>query len=178
MKCIESTSESVHLPAGLILIYPCLSFDLACWMPTNHMNLIRAESVKSLPNLLKRTSPIEKGSPLSLPEAPKKIDISSHISGDKKSCSFWSAKEAEIQIHLPSSLSMTSRMSYFADRLISPERECFFVKLRALIFQNCAQWRYCISRTRQCRTTLILNIICRRWSHQTSFYLGFHAHFY
>lgn len=49
MKAIESESD---IPCGLLLIYPCLSFDLNCWMPNSHLNLMRAESFKSISNLI------------------------------------------------------------------------------------------------------------------------------
>lgn len=122
MKCLE---HKFQVPNGLLLIYPCLSFDMACWMPKHHVNLIRAESTKSLSTLI-TAKQITTDSPLAVPEAPRWIDVLRNKVDRSKS---WyqaldlrrrsgSVKKRE---SMSSSLSMTSRMSYFNDRILTPE---------------------------------------------------------
>lgn len=74
MKSIESNGE-VPVPCGLVLIYPALSFDLACWMPPKQLNLIRAESVKCLPTLYATKAEYIETSPLAVSDAPKRINV-------------------------------------------------------------------------------------------------------
>lgn len=53
LRTLEPTSvlPPVQTPSGCLLIYPCLSLDMACWMQQRHMSLIRNESRVSITSL-------------------------------------------------------------------------------------------------------------------------------
>ncbi|TPX58461.1 hypothetical protein PhCBS80983_g03144 [Powellomyces hirtus] len=128
MRCLETYEKHIPPPNGIVLIYPCLSFDMSCWMPSEQLKLMRAESHKNLAlkNLTNSKSTMKKNSPLTPQDAPRKIDVLNDQSDHSKSWySFMKPKRngpERIQgPSIPSSLSMTSRMSYFTDRVISPE---------------------------------------------------------
>ncbi|KAJ3300190.1 hypothetical protein HK104_003418 [Borealophlyctis nickersoniae] len=124
MRCLETHEKLIQTPAGLILMYPCLSFDIACWMPQEQLSLIRAESHKSLSmaHLIDSKSTIKKLSPLTQPEAPRRIDVLKGEADRSKSWYHWfRSQPPPAGPSIPSSLSMTSRMSYFTDRIIAPE---------------------------------------------------------
>jgi hypothetical protein len=126
-----------------MLLYPCLSMEMGCWMPPSQMSLLRAESVKSLPSLLQAKEyhvVDKKDSPLAVPVAPRGIDILRN-KVDRGDSGFWrslfgndsKSKKSDTHHSLSSlyfdqqhniirtCLSMTSRMSYFQDRLLAPE---------------------------------------------------------
>ncbi|KAI9202007.1 Alpha/Beta hydrolase protein [Polychytrium aggregatum] len=126
IKCLESKDIPVRPPSGLILIYPCLSFDLACWMPQEQLGLIRAESKMSLSmqSLVQAKETMDAFSPLAVPPAPKRIDVfSNKVQQSRTSLwrSLWRSQPRKQHAMVPKSLSMTSRMSYFTDRLLAPE---------------------------------------------------------
>ncbi|KND00948.1 uncharacterized protein SPPG_04049 [Spizellomyces punctatus DAOM BR117] len=125
MRCLETYEKHIPPPNGLVLIYPCLSFDMSCWMPSEQLKLMRAESHKnlSLKSLSESKHNIKKNSPLTPQEAPRKIDVLKDEVDRSKS---WYHIFKPRPSHppgpsIPSSLSMTSRMSYFTDRIITPE---------------------------------------------------------
>ncbi|KAJ3041481.1 hypothetical protein HDV00_009277 [Rhizophlyctis rosea] len=124
LRCLETHEKVIAPPAGLILIYPCLSFDIACWMPSEQLNLIRAESHKSLSiaNFVDAKQHIKKLSPLAQSEAPRKINVLSDTADRSKSWyHMFRSQPPPAGPTIPSNLSMTSRMSYFTDRIIQPE---------------------------------------------------------
>jgi hypothetical protein len=47
-KILEFSLHHLPAPSGLLLTYPALSFDMAAWMPSDEIELLRAESRKSL----------------------------------------------------------------------------------------------------------------------------------
>jgi hypothetical protein len=98
LKCIEYGDPDLILPSGLVLIYPVLNFEMACWMPPSQIKLIRTESIRSV---------------TSLPTLQKKVK-------DRISEYPYYPRYSNPS-GIPCSLSMTSRMSYFTDRILAPE---------------------------------------------------------
>jgi len=139
----ETVLAPVRTPCGVLLMYPCLTMDMACWVPQKEMSLLRAASVKSMTDLscvlqAKDQSSYVSESPLATPEAPKRINILND-SVDRGDAGFsgWFAKnfrkERKVRSDIiRSSLSMTSRMSYFQDRLLAPE----LMRAMALLYLN------------------------------------------
>jgi hypothetical protein len=122
---VSTTSQDLIL--GLMLIYPVLSFDMACWMPSSQMGLLRAESIKSVPSIL-QSKQYATESPLSaaIPDAPRRIDVlSDKVDRSKSWYQFGflgkKKKDTKKTQKAPSSLSMTSRMIYFNDPILAPE---------------------------------------------------------
>jgi hypothetical protein len=141
LKCLDyatGTKYKLPPPDGVILIYPCLEFDLACWMPNQHMNVLRTESTHSLSftNILEMRANIKPTAPLAVRPAPRNIDVV-HDKADwslswyRRWFEGWFKSPPAPEIH--STLSMTSRMSYFSDRLIAPESEYLMV-IHGLLF--------------------------------------------
>ncbi|KAJ3107476.1 hypothetical protein HDU97_004072 [Phlyctochytrium planicorne] len=123
LKCLESKIR-VPPPAGVILIYPCLDFDMECWMPRDQMRLFRAESKKdmSMVSLIELHSSTHAKAPLAVPAAPRSINVLKNEVDRRESWyRIFSTHTDDPGPPIPSALSMTSRMSYFTDRLISPE---------------------------------------------------------
>ncbi|KAJ3222453.1 hypothetical protein HK099_002307 [Clydaea vesicula] len=153
LRTLEPTSvlPATPCPAGLLLIYPCLSLEISCWMPQEQMHMIRAESVKSMTNiksLLQAKDHFitnEEDSPLAVPEAPKKIDVlTDKVDRDDTGITGWMKRRRASKMKeknfepchstpiIRSSLSMTSRMSYFQDRILAPE----MMRAMALLYLN------------------------------------------
>ncbi|KAJ3214968.1 hypothetical protein HDU67_000985 [Dinochytrium kinnereticum] len=125
LKCLDSKAIKVPPPTGVILAYPCLDFDMECWMPPEQMRLFRAESKKdmSMTNLIELHSSTHTKSPLAVPPAPRAINVLKNEVDRRESWyRIFSTHSDDPGPAIPSSLSITSRMSYFADRLLSPER--------------------------------------------------------
>jgi len=128
LKVIETHADSLYRippPIGVLLIYPCLSFDMACWMPPNQLGLIRAESVKSLESLIEAKQHLKRPSPLTMPPAPRRT---TNLKNNSKRWydQIWPFKRKDENLLSPgkslaNALSMTSRMSYFTDRITPPE---------------------------------------------------------
>ncbi|RKO94101.1 Alpha/Beta hydrolase protein [Blyttiomyces helicus] len=139
MRCIETHEKVVPLPAGLVLIYPALSFDIACWMPSEQRDLMRGNSFRNLASTATLAPPqpphvakkdIKDVSPLAQAEAPRRIDV---LKGEVDRRQSWYRRlwarvrglevtEREQQkIVIDSRLSMTSRMSFYTDRIIQLE---------------------------------------------------------
>lgn len=105
-----------RLPSSLILVYPCLSFDIACWMSHNDLQMMEMD--KRLDRVVQSKVELNKFDPLQIPDAPRSMNVERDSIDD--SPSWFSRKEnGESRIH--SGLSMTSRMSYFGDRILNPE---------------------------------------------------------
>ncbi|KAJ1547749.1 hypothetical protein HK096_000316, partial [Nowakowskiella sp. JEL0078] len=122
IKCLEARDIRIPAPCAVMLLYPCLSFDMACWMPSNELNLIRAESSKSLRTLIDAKSKLNLDSPLAHTEAPRSINVlTDKVDRSRSWYKFWESKIPKVKPSIPTSLSMTSRMSYFTDKLIAPE---------------------------------------------------------
>ncbi|KAJ3192614.1 hypothetical protein HK101_006227 [Irineochytrium annulatum] len=124
LKCLDSKDIRVQPPSGLILIYPCLNFDMGCWMPPAQRSLFRAESKKdmSMTGLVELHTSMHAKSPLAVPPAPRGINVLKNEVDRRGSWyRIFSSKNADPGPAIPSSLSMTSRMSYFTDRVLAPE---------------------------------------------------------
>ncbi|KAI9477998.1 MAG: Alpha/Beta hydrolase protein [Benjaminiella poitrasii] len=129
----SSNNMIPHLPPplGLILIYPALDFEMSCWMSPSSLSLIRAESSSnlfrsgSLQSLWLTKDHLSHVSPLSV--VP---DAQDNDSGGR----WWSKRNPTIhdragkrdevnsqEAWASSRLAMTSRMSFFNDRIITPD---------------------------------------------------------
>jgi hypothetical protein len=146
----SDTSASIHegqaipVPAGLIAIYPCLNFDLSCWMSPSQISLMRAESTtslsgKTITHLLESKDHMRHQSPLSVePDLEKKSLWRRAFGLEANHAKRGTSLEERIKF-MPSMtdlngdntttmsstgfvprLAMTSRMSFFNDRIIHP----------------------------------------------------------
>ncbi|KAJ3187889.1 hypothetical protein HDU85_006282 [Gaertneriomyces sp. JEL0708] len=141
IRCLETYEMTIRPPNGLVLVYPCLSFDMSCWMPSDSLKLMRAESHHnlSLKSFTESKASMRKNSPLTPQEAPRKIDVL-HDKVDRRESwyhrynPFRKSSEMKRQQRngpsIPSHLSMTSRMSYFTDRILAPE----FMRAMGLLY--------------------------------------------
>ncbi|KAI8808437.1 Alpha/Beta hydrolase protein [Cladochytrium replicatum] len=132
IKCLEARDIHIRPPSGLLLIYPCLSFDMACWMPPHELEVIRTDSIKTLANLIDTKSTLRSlDAPLTLPDAPRSIDVlTDKVDRSRSWYKFWEPRVPKPKAAIPTALSMTSRFSYFTDRLISPE----MLRVMALLY--------------------------------------------
>ncbi|KAG2207143.1 hypothetical protein INT47_012196 [Mucor saturninus] len=130
--------DSIHIqvPIGLVLIYPCLDFEMSCWMSHSQLSLIRAESntslfrSSSLESIWQTKDHLSHASPLSVvPDLEKKQSLWKRALGIKPTLKQRMADRAHPirdQIQTKDSwatarLAMTSRMSFFNDRVITPD---------------------------------------------------------
>lgn len=126
----------IPVPIGLILIYPALDFEMSCWMSSSQLSLIRAESntslfrSKSLDAIWQTKDHLNHASPLSVvPDLEKKQSLWRRILGIKPTLKQRMADRVHpIRDHIQtkevwatSRLAMTSRMSFFNDRIITPD---------------------------------------------------------
>lgn len=135
--------ESLHIkvPTGLVLIYPCLDFEMSCWMSHSQLSLIRAESntslfrSSSLESIWQTKDHLSHASPLSVvPDLEKKQSLWRRALGIKPTLKQRMADRAhpirdQIQTNDPwttARLAMTSRMSFFNDRVITPDLVMLF----------------------------------------------------
>ncbi|CAO3646911.1 unnamed protein product [Cunninghamella echinulata] len=135
-------NEILPVPIGLILIYPALDFELSCWMSPNQLQLIRAESKTqlfrsgSLETLWQTKDHFSHVSPLSVVPDTEKPSLwrrayNSTLSNNKRPKLQYSRdpsiRERVQQLDYDKSawassrLAMTSRMSFFNDRIITPD---------------------------------------------------------
>ncbi|KAI8994631.1 Alpha/Beta hydrolase protein [Pilobolus umbonatus] len=128
--------STITLPQGLILIYPALDFEMSCWMSDSQLNLIRAESntslfrSSSLDALWQTKDHLSHASPLSVvPDLEKGQSLWRRILGLKPTVKQRAAdRKHPIREKIQtkdawnsSRLAMTSRMSFFNDRIITPD---------------------------------------------------------
>ncbi|KAH9252713.1 hypothetical protein BSLG_008750 [Batrachochytrium salamandrivorans] len=124
-KCLEASHDTVKPPAAFISIYPCLSCDMTCWMTPSELNLVRAESSTSLLPMIDKKLHMRKFAPLEIADAPRAINVLTNRVD--RSTSWYHKFLPKMFVHrsagpsIPSGLSMTSRMSFFSDRIIAPE---------------------------------------------------------
>ncbi|KAI8380152.1 Alpha/Beta hydrolase protein [Blakeslea trispora] len=126
----------LSVPVGIVLIYPVLDFEMSCWMSSSQLSLIRAESntdlfrSSSLDSLWQTKDHLSHASPLSVvPDLEKKQSLWRRALGIKPSRKQSVANRAhpirdKIQTKdawATARLAMTSRMSFFNDRIISPD---------------------------------------------------------
>ncbi|KAI9280414.1 Alpha/Beta hydrolase protein [Sporodiniella umbellata] len=113
-------------PIGLILIYPCLDFELSCWMSPNQLALIRAESrtelfrSKSFSSILHTKDHLNHISPLSVvPDRKEKSKgVWQRLTGRSKETP---ATDTEDDAWASSHVAMTSRVTFFNDRIVSTD---------------------------------------------------------
>ncbi|CAO3644525.1 unnamed protein product [Mucor hiemalis] len=137
-KVSTSQLENCYIkpPTGLIFIYPALDFEMSCWMSPSQLSLIRAESnnnlfrSKSLESLWQTKDHLSHASPLSVvPDLDKKQSLWRRVLGIKPTIKKRMADRAhpirdQIQTRdswATTRLAMTSRMTFFNDRIISPD---------------------------------------------------------
>src|SRR3954447_24320474 len=125
-KILESPTPLPH-PTSLILIYPCLDFDITCWMSPSQLSVIRAESAHNIPGVLESKDHLCHKSPLAVVPDIKKRRWRRRLSGsreDEKSIEervkyidgrdmSKHPNEKNSRPVIGSRLTMTSRMSYF-----------------------------------------------------------------
>ncbi len=116
LKCIEMTEMRIELPVALFLVYPCLSFDMACWMKDDQLSLLQKEER----NFARTKTEIDLRAPLENDEAPRAINILTDQVDMSKS---WISQKFSkpIPVKTTTTLCQTSRMSFFGDRIIRPE---------------------------------------------------------
>jgi hypothetical protein len=109
-----------------MMLYPCLSFDLACWMTREQSHILKDGSYNDLSSIRSR-SKVSLVSPLAVPAAPREIYLLKNEVDRSDSWyirllkPFYQVTKKEDGMVVPTELSMTSRMSYFNDRIIQPE---------------------------------------------------------
>ena len=128
--------DFIKVPIGLVLIYPALDFEMSCWMSPAQLSLIRAESntslfrTSSLETLWQTKDHLSHASPLSVvPDLEKEQSLWRRALGMKPTLKQRMADRAhpirdQIQTKDPwatTRLAMTSRMSFFNDRIITPD---------------------------------------------------------
>jgi acetyl esterase/lipase len=80
MKAIEY-SKPIRLPCGLFLIYPCMSFDMNCWMSKAEMELLNDEFNKEethpveVNRIIRNKTEFNLNDPLHMEDAPKSVDV-------------------------------------------------------------------------------------------------------
>ncbi|KAK9324262.1 Alpha/Beta hydrolase protein [Lipomyces orientalis] len=148
MLKLLTTIPQPRLPISLLMIYPALDLNFNSWMSDEQIRLLRQESVKELnsPGLMKRKESIYQGlsgklhvededmrdiDEFSLPSSLDAADpltragTASSLREQGRRTQAELAREKKIKIG--TSLAMTSRVSYFGDKIITPEM------LRAMI---------------------------------------------
>ncbi|KAK9239043.1 Alpha/Beta hydrolase protein [Lipomyces kononenkoae] len=145
MLKLLTTLPQARLPIALLMIYPALDLNFNSWMSDEQIRLLRQESVKELnsPGLMKRKESIYQGlsgklhvedeemrdiDEFSLPSSLDATDPLSRSSSIREPGRRTQAELArEKKTTIGTSLAMTSRVSYFGDKIITPEM------LRAMI---------------------------------------------
>ncbi|KAK9342479.1 Alpha/Beta hydrolase protein [Lipomyces starkeyi] len=148
MLKLLTTLPQPRLPIAVLMIYPALDLNFNSWMSDEQIRLLRQESVKELnsPGLMKRKESIYQGlsgklqvededmrdidefslpSSLDTADALSRAGIGSSLRESGRRTQAELAREKKITIG--TSLAMTSRVSYFGDKIITPEM------LRAMI---------------------------------------------
>ncbi|KAK9767167.1 hypothetical protein K7432_003258 [Basidiobolus ranarum] len=116
LKALER-KPAVPLPDGVILIYGCLDFNISSWMSNTQMSLIRAQSAKSLPSLMEAKNHLSHCSPLAVgPDLERKWSSQKHRAIQERI-----KVPYKLSTNSGTRLSMTSRMSFFNDRIITPD---------------------------------------------------------
>ncbi|KAI9317221.1 Alpha/Beta hydrolase protein, partial [Dichotomocladium elegans] len=136
-------ADPLPVPTGLVLIYPALDFEMTCWMTPSQLSLIRSESTnkmirsKSFLSLLDSKDHLSHVSPLSVvPDVEKKSSVWKRTLGltpmaqdsrneeeDKKQRIRDRVREiSHVKTAWETSrVAMTSRMSFFSDRVLTFE---------------------------------------------------------
>lgn len=98
---------------------------MVCWMPNDHMDILRSESADSISQFVRNKTELDLRDPLHVEAAPKSFNL---LTGQEDREPSWYTKlkpkalaSAPPTPKIHSGLSMTSRMSYFSDRILNPE---------------------------------------------------------
>ncbi|KAI8377567.1 Alpha/Beta hydrolase protein [Radiomyces spectabilis] len=132
--------KPIPMPVGLILIYPALDFEMSCWMAPSQLSLIRAESksqlfrTESLESLWQSKDHLSHASPLSVvPDIDDQNSLWRRVTNklySRKTSATRHSQTIRERVHSKppaavawesSRLALTSRMSYFNDRIITPD---------------------------------------------------------
>ncbi|KAJ3350641.1 hypothetical protein HDU91_006220 [Kappamyces sp. JEL0680] len=125
MKIIEwQHHPQIRVPVSLVLVYPCLSFEMACWMSEDAMEMLELEEPgnTSLRRVVRSKTELKLSDPLAMYDAPRRVDVMTEKV--EESSALWyksNSLEQEPQGRIHTGLSMTSRMSYFSDRILRPD---------------------------------------------------------
>lgn len=137
LMLLENQSHpAVPLPSGLVLIYPFLDFNITSWMSADHLRLLRQESASDLTVLhskrhherrksVLQVYPDQQSQSMKLSELKSQAQASINKdqqrsvsrSGHKRTASASRDQERP----LGTRVAMTSRVSFFQDRIISPD---------------------------------------------------------
>lgn len=117
---ILECATPIPMPAGLVFIYPFLDFNITSWMTADHLRLLRQESTGDMGVMnSKRHHERRKSVLQTWPDAKERS-----IKPLPKTAAV-SARDASLvhatKRHLGTRLAMTSRVSFFQDRIISPD---------------------------------------------------------
>ncbi|OLL25010.1 Hormone-sensitive lipase [Neolecta irregularis DAH-3] len=115
----------IPIPAGLVLVYPALDLNLTCWMTNENMCLLRQESVRDVSdavidsklNYEKRKSVLQ---PYSDNYSPRKSLVKIFQTPPPKEAEKCFSPTPRMK-NARTKLAMTSRVSFFQDRILSPE---------------------------------------------------------
>ncbi|KAI0236157.1 hypothetical protein L0F63_004247 [Massospora cicadina] len=114
-------------PQGLVLIYPCLNFNISSWMSPGQIKLFRAQSVKSMTSLWEARSHYKHKSPLStFSDTESKWRHIHYPSIEEQVQTPVERLQTLLTDQVPlrtkkAQLTMTSRMTYFNDRVLTPD---------------------------------------------------------
>lgn len=124
---MKAITNQLPKPIGLILIYPALDFELSCWMSSDQLSLIRAESQTNLfrstsfNSILQTKDHLSHVSPLSVvPDTDEQEDSGWRRMFNKKKEPIKD-KIKNYEDWAASRVAMTSRMTYFNDRILTPD---------------------------------------------------------
>lgn len=113
---MKAITQNIPKPIGLILIYPALDFELSCWMPPAQLSLMRAES---------KTKLFRSSSYHSILQSKDHLNMSSFISPVpdtlKNTNDPVKNKIKTYEAWAASRVAMTSRMTFFNDRILTPQ---------------------------------------------------------
>jgi hypothetical protein len=126
----------IQLPISMILIYPVLDFEIGCWMSPSQLSLIRAESstslfrTGSLDKIWQTKDHLHHAKPLSIEDdLTKKQSLWRKLLGMKpvqqQSIAERSGAVFDRKAWDSARVAMTSRMSHFNDRVITPDLVSF-----------------------------------------------------
>ncbi|KAK9477902.1 Alpha/Beta hydrolase protein [Lipomyces japonicus] len=132
LKLLCGNAKVPH-PAALILIYPALDLNFTSWMTNEQVRLLRQESTKDFhsPRLLQRKESTYidmSGKYRALEDQDlknnlKKFCLPDSVDTDKptETTNVLEAAGSQKKETISTSLAMTSRVSYFSDKIITPE---------------------------------------------------------
>ncbi|KAL7267924.1 hypothetical protein RUND412_009472 [Rhizina undulata] len=135
---MEEGCKGLPLPEGLVLIYPSLDLNIGSWMSDEQMKLIRRREERNINRRVvhQKSTDFEKAlgnepgdneesesdnSPgKSETEADSNLDVEAGIVGKVVEAAH-SGEAGQKSKHISTKLAMTSRLSYFNDRILTPE---------------------------------------------------------